>query len=336
MNDFLYEAYFKCHSKTFLSSDCTLSEGDLVTVQSERGFDVGVINRNIPKSSPYFSITRSASKLRILSRLNESEKHRLQSKLSAENDALEKCRRICNDFGLHGVIALLKTEFQFDSRKITVMYQGVIEASNVNTFNNFQEFLRREFEADVCMERVTNGVQGVRELCKLESRYIYLSRLSPIYDENVHDPSLHSRPSRRNQCSPPPVGLTVSTPDPCSPGRNCPVPPRAPDYYSPVMDRRDYHAPCNTLSPVIKHHHKSGYSDIDYSTTSFQPQLGIPIISCRSFSTPSYSSHPVVSDCLPPQPCQSPYVVPPAVAGLISCPRPVFPEDHHHFQKMVL
>lgn len=119
---YCYEVYYKCCNGTYLS-ELRLKEGDVVVVEADRGYDVGVINRPLPS---HFDSVHLSSSAKILSKLDDEDgsvKEMLRKKVILENKALIFARNACHELNVKHLLYVVGTEFQFDRKKLTVYYQ---------------------------------------------------------------------------------------------------------------------------------------------------------------------------------------------------------------------
>lgn len=119
---YCYEVYFKCCNGTYIS-ELRLNQGDLVVVDADRGYDVGVISRPLPS---HFDSVQLSSSAKIISKLDDQDgiiKEMLLKKINLENKALIFARNSCFELNVTHLLHVVGTEFQFDKKKLIVYYQ---------------------------------------------------------------------------------------------------------------------------------------------------------------------------------------------------------------------
>lgn len=123
----IYQVRFKRNTSTFkLADTCqpqvSISIGDYVKVEADRGYDIGVVCGVFPASSIPTSEapTSDAEKKVILDVASPEEKVFLLSKMRDEARALQICKDMSAARDMQ--VQLLDAEFQFDRNKLTFVF----------------------------------------------------------------------------------------------------------------------------------------------------------------------------------------------------------------------
>jgi hypothetical protein len=169
---------FKCTLRNYKTQEEELySSGDYVTVECEKGYDIGLISREL---FPGIDITEEGmlNLYPILGKVNEEKgtmEELLKSKIIAENESLGLCRNYCHGRKVGTFLEVISTEFQYDHKKLTLY---VTKSGEVSVCKLVRK-LFDSFHTRICVEEI----QTIDELVMATQRYLELSRLPlPLYD----------------------------------------------------------------------------------------------------------------------------------------------------------
>jgi len=149
-----YEVCFKCTLKTFVSelTEINIEVGDYVTVQCEKGYDMGIISRKLISGvdiDPYTFV----NSYKILSKVEDDKKtieDLLYSKIIAENEALTLCRNYCHGRKVGSLLEVVTTEFQYDHKKLTIFVKKIAEVSVCKLVRKLFD----SFHTRICVEEI--------------------------------------------------------------------------------------------------------------------------------------------------------------------------------------
>lgn len=138
---------FKCRQSEY-SSSMDVEQGQYVTVQGDRGIDIGVVIRvNTEKNKTYMERTGSVGS--ILRYATQAEVDYWATDLKeSEAEAVEYCQAQVRRHGFEMEIA--HAEYQFDKKKLTFYYQARARIDFVQMLKE----LYREFGCRIWMEKV--------------------------------------------------------------------------------------------------------------------------------------------------------------------------------------
>jgi hypothetical protein len=175
---FTYEVRFKTCTEPFLFHEKLLI-GEMVTVQCERGYNIGFVTAEV------FPDPDHVPEKRILAKLIDEDntiKEMLQFKITAEKNALVQCRLHCKGHRLGSFADAIAAEFQFDRKKLTVYlkkYEDVSVCRLVRKLYDTYKMRIKVLEVD--------DPEAMKEMTK---KYLDLSKLSvPLSDAYNFDPA---------------------------------------------------------------------------------------------------------------------------------------------------
>lgn len=166
LDDFIYQVQFKRCSKNFIispmlfNSNVTISPGDYVKVEADRGEDLGIVLNKIPFSSfeevvptagyrgRGFSCGNTSEKKFVLRLATSEEKLSLQIKVSDEEIALKTIRE--RSFEKNLPMRVLDCEYQFDRHKLIFYF----ESNRRIDFRDLVSDLFSQYKTRIWMQQV--------------------------------------------------------------------------------------------------------------------------------------------------------------------------------------
>jgi hypothetical protein len=175
---YTYDVRFKTCTEQYLFHE-KLVIGEMVTVQCERGYNIGFVD------GESLSDPENPPQKRILAKLLDEDntiKDMLKFKIIAEKNALVQCRLHCKGHRLGSFADSIAAEFQFDRKKLTVYlkkYEDVSVCRLVRKLYDTYKMRIKVLEVD--------DPETMKELTK---KYLDLSTLNiPLSDAFNFDPA---------------------------------------------------------------------------------------------------------------------------------------------------
>jgi hypothetical protein len=154
-----------------------------VTVECEKGYDIGLISREL-----FLGVDITEESLLnlypILSKVNEEKvtmEELLKSKISAENESLGLCRSYCHGRKVGTFLEVISTEFQYDHKKLTLY---VTKSGEVSVCKLVRK-LFDSFHTRICVEEI----QSVEEIIHATQRYLELTHLPLPFHDVYYEPT---------------------------------------------------------------------------------------------------------------------------------------------------
>jgi hypothetical protein len=175
---FTYEVRFKTCTEPFLFHEKLLI-GEMVTVQCERGYNIGFVTGEV------FPDPDNVPQKRILAKLIDEDntiKEMLQFKITAEKNALIQCRLHCKGHRLGSFADSIAAEFQFDRKKLTVYLKKYEDVSVCR-------LVRKLYDTYKMRIKVLE-VEDPAAMKEMTKKYLELSKLNiPLSDAFNFDPA---------------------------------------------------------------------------------------------------------------------------------------------------
>jgi hypothetical protein len=175
---YTYDVRFKTCTEQYLFHE-KLTIGEMVTVQCERGYNIGFVD------GESLSDPENPPQKRILAKLMDEDntiKDMLKFKIIAEKNALSQCRLHCKGHRLGSFADSIAAEFQFDRKKLTVYlkkYEDVSVCRLVRKLYDTYKMRIKVLEVD--------DPETMKDLTK---KYLDLSKLNiPLSDAFNFDPA---------------------------------------------------------------------------------------------------------------------------------------------------
>jgi hypothetical protein len=151
----VYEVRFKCTKDSYrLDSSCheEIQIHDTVIVETDRGYDAGVVLSISPADIPMASMyTNTFTTLRcIVARASDDDLFKIEENHQEEERALQLCRHLT--LMRHLPIVVAATEMQFDRRKLTIIFSAERRV-------DFRELVRdmfQMFKTRIWMQKVSS------------------------------------------------------------------------------------------------------------------------------------------------------------------------------------
>ena len=162
----IYEVRFKCTQAYYvLEHSLSVNHGDVVKVEADRGFDVGVVHK---KKDIFESPMVEIPNKRIIGHVTPEELSILPRKLSEEREIVKICRHMASQKGL--AITIADVEFQFDRKKLTVVFSS---SGRVD----FRELVREMFaffRVRIWMQKISPAeALALKQLAESDSGSMY-------------------------------------------------------------------------------------------------------------------------------------------------------------------
>jgi hypothetical protein len=182
---FIYEVCFKTCVELYTYHE-KIDQGEIVTVQCERGYNIGFISKEILKET--LQNENEIPTKRILAKLLDEDntiKDMLKYKIVAEKNALSQCRIHCKGHRLGSFADAIAADFQFDRKKLTVFLRKYEDVSVCR-------LVRKLYDTYKMRIKILE-VEDPEVMKEMTKKYLDISKLNVQLSEAFNfDPSANS------------------------------------------------------------------------------------------------------------------------------------------------
>jgi hypothetical protein len=179
---------FKCSLRNYLTNanfpGDELRIGDYVSVECEKGYDIGILSRELFPETDHLDEQIISTLYPILGKVEDEKNNMeelLRSKIIAENESLGLCRNYCHGRKVGSFLEVIATEFQYDHKKLTLY---VTKSGEVSVCKLVRK-LFDSFHTRICVEEI-NSVDLVITAAQ---RYLELTQINLNLSEVYFEPS---------------------------------------------------------------------------------------------------------------------------------------------------